>query len=131
MPNRLIRDGILTSERVCRLSWPEEIFYRRLMSVVDDFGRYSANPTLLRAACYPLQIDKISDVDVKKWLSACQKADLVMCYQAKDGKVYLELKDFRQQVRAKTSKYPDPDGTCIADAKQVISDGKHLKSFAH
>ena len=54
MPNRVIREGILTSERIEMLGWAEEVFYRRLMSVVDDFGRYYARPALLRAACYPL-----------------------------------------------------------------------------
>ena len=59
MPNRIVREGILTSERVELLSWAEEVFYRRLMSVVDDFGRYYARPELLRAACYPLLLTKV------------------------------------------------------------------------
>ena len=58
MPNRVIREGILTSERIEMLGWAEEVFYRRLMSVVDDFGRYYARPALLRAACYPLLLTK-------------------------------------------------------------------------
>src|SRR5690606_33624040 len=61
MPNRILREGILTSPRIAKLGWPEEVFYRRLMSVVDDFGRYYADPGLLRAACYPRQLNKVSD----------------------------------------------------------------------
>ena len=38
MPSRVIRDGILESESVNALSWEAELFFRRLMSVVDDFG---------------------------------------------------------------------------------------------
>lgn len=120
MPSRILRDGILTSERVTSLDWPAEVFYRRLMSVVDDFGRYYATPVLLRSACYPLQIDKVSDADVKAWLDACIKANLVNVYKALDGKTYLELCDFRQQVRAKNSKFPSCDtqmhSTCTAYA---------------
>ena len=48
MPNRILREGILTSERIERLDWAEEVFYRRVMSVVDDYGRYYARPALLR-----------------------------------------------------------------------------------
>lgn len=107
MPNRIIRDGILTSERIVQLSWPAEVFYRRLMSVVDDYGRYSANLKLLRSACYPLQIDKVTDADVGKWLTDCVTADLVSVYPAQDGKRYLEMRNFGQQVRTK-SKYPAP-----------------------
>ncbi len=40
MPNRVIREGILNSQRVNKLTEPAELFYRRLMSVVDDFGRF-------------------------------------------------------------------------------------------
>jgi hypothetical protein len=39
MPSRLLREGILDSEAVNALSFAAEVFYRRLMSVVDDFGR--------------------------------------------------------------------------------------------
>lgn len=119
MPNRILREGILSSERVALLGWAEEVFYRRLMSVVDDFGRYHANPKLLRAALYPLLIDKVSDADIGKWLTSCVNAVLVSVYPAPDGKRYLQLLDFRQQARADKSKYPPvPDG-CLASAKHV------------
>lgn len=121
MPNRILREGILSSERVALLSWQEEVFYRRLMSVVDDYGRYHANPKLLRAALYPLLIDKVSDADIGKWLTNCVTAALVSVYPAPDGKRYLQLLDFRQQARADKSKYPAPDGECAADAQQMHS----------
>jgi hypothetical protein len=121
MPNRILREGILTSERVARLGWPAEVFYRRLMSVVDDFGRYYATPMLLRAACYPLHLDKVSDSDIGKWLAVCAEADLVRVYPAQDGKRYLQMVDFRQQVRAAASKFPQQLGECVADAQQMPS----------
>jgi len=118
MPNRILREGILTSERVERLNWAEEVFYRRLMSVVDDFGRYYARPALLLAACYPLLLKKVSDSDIEKWLSACENAALVRVYPAEDGKRYLQLLDFKQQVRAAASKFPPMPSGCVADAQQ-------------
>lgn len=107
MPNRILRDGILSSDSVCSLTWPAEVFYRRLMSVADDHGRFSSAPKLLRAACYPLQIDKVSDADIGKWLTECVTAALVSVYPASDGKRYLQILKFGQQVRAK-SKFPEP-----------------------
>lgn len=131
MPNRILREGIITSPRMIRLSWPAEVFYRRLMSVVDDYGRYHAHPMLLRAACYPMQLDKVSDSDVGKWLGETRKAALVRVYESR-GAAYLELLDFRQQVRAKASKYPQPPADaeqmpseCAADAQQMPADA-HL-----
>jgi len=125
MPSRIVRDGILTSERVNSLSCASEVFYRRLLSVVDDFGRYYATPMLLRAACYPLQLDKVADADITQWLADCAAARLVSAYPGGDGKRYLQVHDFRQQVRAKDSKFPAPaeqmKDACLASAKQVIS----------
>lgn len=105
---------------MARLGWAEEVFYRRLMSVVDDFGRYWADCGLLRAACYPRQLNKVSDSDIGKWLTALVEAALVRVYPAEDGERYLELLDFRQQVRAKESKFPSTASACAADATQVL-----------
>jgi hypothetical protein len=123
VPNRILREGILTSPRMARLGWAEEVMYRRLMSVVDDFGRYWADHGLLRAACYPRQLNKVSDSDVGKWLTVLVEAALVRVYPAQDGQRYLELIDFRQQVRAKDSKFPAPAGECAASATQVLRTG--------
>lgn len=125
MPNRILREGILTSARVARLNgWAEEVFYRRLMSVVDDFGRYYADTGLVRAACYPRQLNKVSDSDIGKWLTACVNAALVRVYPAQDGESYLQMIDFRQQARAAKSKFPHPPDECVADATHSHGDGE-------
>lgn len=105
------------------LGWAEEVFYRRLHSVVDDFGRYFADVGLLRAACYPRQLNKVSDSDIGKWLQVIAAAGLVRVYPAQDGERYLEVLDFGQQIRAKKSKFPDPTSACAADATQTQSTG--------
>lgn len=126
MPTRILREGILTSERVNALSPPAEVFYRRLMSVVDDYGRFDGRPGLLRVSCFPLRVDTVREADISRWIAECVKAGLLVLY-AVGGKPYLELQDFKQQQRAK-SKCPSPsDGqmldVCEADAKQVLSKG--------
>lgn len=119
MPNRILREGILTSPSVAKLNWAEEVFYRRLHSVVDDFGRYFGDVGMLRAACYPRQLNKVSDSDIGKWLDAVSVAGLVRVYRASDRENYIELAKFGQQVRAKKSKFPDPSSECVADAQQM------------
>jgi len=125
MPSRILREGILTSERVATLNWAEEVFYRRLMSVVDDYGRYTANPKLIRAACYPLIIDKVSDADVGKWMAKCAEAALVSVYPATDGKRYLQISNFRQQTRTTVSKYPAMSGECAAKSSESAAPASH------
>lgn len=112
MPNRIVRESILTSERVASLAWPEEVFYRRLMSVVDDYGRHEAGVQLLRSRCYPLQTDQVRVADISRWMAACQKAGLVVLYEVA-GKHYLQVENFGQQQRS-ASKCPTPPATDIS-----------------
>ena len=133
MPTRLVREGILTSERVNKLTFPAEVFYRRLMSVVDDFGRFYASPTLLRASCYPLAIDAVTDKQVNDWLAECIEANLIVAYVV-ENKRFLELLDFRQQIRAKTSKFPaDPNKSkqALADATHSLTDATQVQTVVH
>lgn len=118
MPTRLLREGIISSPRVNSLSPLAELFYRRLMSVVDDFGRFYAAPMQLRAACYPLRLDAVRDVEIAKWLRECVTEKLVSVYEA-NGHHYLEMLDFRQQVRAKKSKYPEPQGDARVPSESI------------
>ena len=106
MPNRILRESILTSDGVNQLDAAEERFYRRLMSVVDDFGRYDGRPSVIRAACFPLLLDKVREADCSRWMAACQKAGLIVLYEA-DSKQYVWLPKLGEP-RAKRSKYPEP-----------------------
>jgi hypothetical protein len=149
MPNRIVREGVLTSEAVDALSTDAELFYRRLMSVVDDFGLFHANVKLIRAACYPLRLDRVSDDDVRAYIDECRGAGLVRTPTV-SGKQVLVLVKFGQQVRAKASKYlpnvtqeeiehyasahQPPDG-CTAPVTVVrstcVADAQHMRGSAH
>jgi hypothetical protein len=111
MPNRVVREGIIDSPRIEQLvrevGWAGEVFYRRLHQIVDDYGRFDGRLTMLKARAFPTVMDLVRDADLERWIAACVKSGLVRVYEVK-GHRYLELLDFRQQVRAKTSKYPDP-----------------------
>jgi uncharacterized phage protein (TIGR02220 family) len=120
VPDRIIRAGILTSEAVNSLSWQAEVFYRRVMSVVDDFGRYDGRPSVLRAALYALKIDRVSEPDIGKWIGECQEAGLVRMYTV-DGKPYLELSKFGQKIRTLKSKWPDPPAD-VGNCQQMLAD---------
>jgi hypothetical protein len=122
MPNRIVRENILSSIPVSTLGWPEEVFFRRIMSVADDYGRYEALPQLLRARCYPLQTEQVRVADITRWMAACQKAGLIVLYEV-DGKQYLEIAKFGQQQRS-ASKFPQPPANDIS-CNQMISNA-HL-----
>ncbi len=120
MPDRIVRAEILTSEPVNALGWGAEVFYRRLFSIVDDYGRYDGRPSLLRAHLYPMKLDRVSEPDVGKWLTECVNAGLVRCYVV-SGRPYVEVLKFGQRVRADKSKWPDPP-TSADICQQPLSD---------
>lgn len=122
MPTRLLREGILDSDRVNQLDPPAEVFYRRLMSLVDDYGLYDARPSILRAKLYPLKLDRVREADISRWMAECQKAGLILFYEA-EGKPYLQMLDTDWQTRSKP-KYPlPPDNNCKQPLAPVYLDG--------
>jgi hypothetical protein len=106
MPNRIIREGLNHSLRINALSEAAELFYRKLQLLVDDFGRYEAEPILLRAMLYGLRPERTVE-DVKQFLAELTASDrpLIILYEVR-GKQYLEIQDFGQRTR--TSKFPAP-----------------------
>lgn len=80
MPSRLLREGILSSDRVDQLDPGAEVFYRRLMSKVDDHGLYDARLSILRSSLYPLRVDRVREADISRWIAACEKAGLIVLY---------------------------------------------------
>lgn len=98
----------MTSGRVASLSWEAEVFYRRLLSLVDDYGLSDARPSVLRSALYPLQLEKMSECNVQRCLAACETAGLILLF-TRNGKSFLMVRDFGQSLRS-APKYPLPDG---------------------
>jgi len=111
MPNRILRDGILRSEKVALLSPMAELFYRRLMSVVDDFGRYYANSALLLSDCFPIRPTWADEDGVSRWVGECEHLNLIGIYEV-SGTDFLELKNFDQRIRpGQRSKFPESAGS--------------------
>jgi hypothetical protein len=106
MPSRLLREGILTSERVDLLDWQSEVFYRRLMSKVDDHGLYDGRPSVLRASLYPLRVDRVREADISRWIAICEKAGVIALYMHA-GKPYVRMLDTRWPARSEP-KFPVP-----------------------
>ena len=130
MPNRIVRDGILFSEPISRLSPQAELLFRKLISVADDFGRYYASPpSLIISACYPLQVENIKSGDIEKWLKELTKEKIITIYKT-DGKSTLEICKFRQRQRSNTSKFPSNPKDCNTNdghaAVKRQSSGSHM-----
>lgn len=106
MPLRLLRDWT-TSEKVTRLDAEGERLFIRLIMKADDFGVFYGDSARVKSFCFPLQ-STIPEADIQRWLTACESARLIRSYAALDGRRYLQILDFRQRLRAMTSRFPKP-----------------------
>lgn len=117
MPNRILKESVCRSEEIDQLSWFEEVLFYRLIVNCDDYGRYDARIKIIKNTCFPLK--DIREADVEKALIKLSDVGLVRVYEAQ-GRPVLQLVTWErhQNVRAKKSKYPSYDNTCI----QMYSD---------
>lgn len=105
MPDRVIRDEILTSERYWSVSIEAQRLFVHLLLVVDDNARYSAKNYTIRAACFPGQ--QVDPARIEKLLLELVDVDLVRLY-LHDGERFLFVPRFRQRLRYKNSRFPAP-----------------------
>lgn len=126
MPNRYIRESAIESEGVNALTWQGEVFYRRLLNRVDDFGRFTANKELLRSKIFPLQLARVSAADVGRLLKQCEDAGLVFTYNV-SGKDLLVINRW-EKGRAKHSDYPDPPGEVLERMQTYVYRCKHMSA---
>ncbi len=111
MPNRYVREAAIQSERVNSVGWQAEVFWRRLLNRVDDFGRCKATPALLRASIFPLQLDRVRDSDISRLLAECEKSGLLYVYVVAE-KPYLVLNQWEKGRAASSAHPPPPDEVC-------------------
>ena len=118
MPNRIIKESICTSDSVDQLSWFEEVLFYRLIVNCDDFGRFDGRTAVIKNRLFPLK-DNLTIKSVETAINKLASAGLVALYVF-EGKPYLYLPTWNehQAIRAKRSKYPEPENIC----KQMISD---------
>ena len=112
MPNRILYERICGSQTLADLTAEEEVFFYRLLVQCDDFGRYDARPPILRARCFALQLDRVSEQDISLWLASLERAGLVTVYEVEERR-YLQVATWSkyQRTRSSESRYPAPPAT--------------------
>ena len=122
MPNRIIKESIITSETLAELTGDEERLFWRLIVLADDFGRFHGDQLLLRPMCFPRLIDRVSQSEFDTWFArlCSPEIDLIRPYEV-DGKRYVQITtwDKHQQRRAKKSKFPAPPTNASANQQPL------------
>ncbi|MGL5433765.1 MAG: transcriptional regulator [Lachnospiraceae bacterium] len=112
MPNRILKESVCRSEEIDALSWFEEVLFYRLIVNCDDYGRFDGRLKIIKNVCFPLK--DIRESDVEKALKRLSALGLIRVYSTQ-GRSVLELITWEnhQSIRAKKSKYPAFDSTCM------------------
>lgn len=126
---RMLHKNICTSEKLAKVSDGAEALYYHIMTLTDDYGRYFANPYILKDTCYPMR--DISTDEIRRRLEELamvrgsdpkDKDGLITFYES-NKVLYLEIVRFSEfqllrSDRPKFSEFPKPkpkkEGHCDA-----------------
>jgi hypothetical protein len=111
MPNRIIKETIRTSKSVNGMSDFDFRLWVYLITYVDDFGRGSADPELLKGFVFPRR-KGITEKQISDALSRLANNGSIVIYQ-NDGEPYLCFPGWEkhQTIRNQKSKFPAPNAT--------------------
>lgn len=107
MPNRIIKETIRTSKKLNDLSDFEFRLWTYLITYVDDFGRGSADPVLLKGFVLPRSPSTPEKISAA--LDRMEALGMVVRYEV-DGDAYLYFPNWseHQRVQCKKAKFPPP-----------------------
>lgn len=105
MPNRLLREGICTSDPINALSAEEEVMFYRLLVVSDDYGHMDGRTAILKAQCFPLK-DTATVARIETWVGGLVAKSMLARYKS-GGRPFLSILKWEARVRTHP-KYPIP-----------------------
>lgn len=114
MPNRIIKDSIRTSKSVNSLSDFEFRVWTYLITYVDDYGRGSADPELLKGFVFPRR-KGVTEQQISTVLASLATTGMITLYEV-DGESFLCFPnwDKHQRIQSKKSKFPAPQKSTVS-----------------
>lgn len=124
MPSRYLRDGIIDSKRIGKLTEGAQLLYYKLLSLVDDYGRYDADPELLIIRAFPWAQSSYTPESINARLSElCSGEDPLMLAYRIGKRSYLELQDKSRKPIASKSKFPAPPVSAGILQEPIVPEG--------
>ena len=124
MPNRIIKDSIRTSKSVNTMTDFQFRLWVYLLTYVDDYGRGSADPELLKGFVFPRR-KGVTEATIEKALQDLANIGSILLYDV-DGESYFCFPNWadHQRIQTKKSKFPAPDDGTLK--KVTVSHGEPL-----
>lgn len=106
MPQRFLRPGITNSDAWNAVSFGAQSFFVRLLTLVDDWGRFDGRIPILHGQCFALR-PELKPQHTAGFRSELMRAGLIQVYDV-DGKDFIQLTKWQERTRGDRSKYPEP-----------------------
>ena len=108
MPNRIIKESLRSSRSVNALTDFQFRLWVYLITYVDDYGRGSADPELLKGFVFPRR-KGITEAQIQQALLDLANTGMVILYEV-DGEPYFYFPNWgeHQRIQTKKSKFPAP-----------------------
>lgn len=116
MPGRLIREGLLDSERYWSVSIEARELFVHLALLADDFGCLSMAPTFIGRRCFE---SRPTTEKLARLVAQLVDADLVRQYQS-NGLTFAFIPRFGQRLRRFTLKHPRPPIEVLSGDERAI-----------
>nr|DAF27335.1 MAG TPA: replisome organizer [Caudoviricetes sp.] len=108
MGNRMIKETIRTDLQINRLTDFQFRLWTYLLTYVDDYGRGSADPDLVKGFCFPRRKD-VTAKSISAGFKELQSEGLVKIYRVgEEMYFYFPSWEKHQRIQAKRSLYPEP-----------------------
>ena len=124
MPNRIIKESIRSSKTVNAMSDFQFRLWTYLITYVDDFGRGSADPELLKGFVMPRR-KGVTESTIEKTLAELATIGSIHLYEV-DGESYLCFPNWgeHQRIQQKKSKFPEPPAFNSGTQKSTVAHGE-------
>ena len=124
LPNRIIKDSIRTSKSINSLTDFQFRLWVYLITYVDDYGRGSAEPDLIKGFVFPRR-NRVTESDIKKTLAELAGMGCINLYNV-DGESYFYFPNWgeHQRIQTKRSKFPEPTSETHFPRNPTVNHGE-------
>lgn len=124
MPQRFLRPGLTNSTRYNAVSFDAQSAYIRVLTRVDDYGQYDGRPAVILGDCFSVwnamhPKEMVTLKGLVGMLNELITAGLHQFWQGKNGKIYLQVTQWQERVRAGCKPKWKEDGVEYEELKVV------------
>lgn len=116
MPNRIVRDGLLDSQRYWNCTIEARQLYVHLLLLADDLGCVSLAPVFIARRCFD---ERPSQAKLDGLIAQLHDQDLLRLYRSGDAP-YGFIPKFRQRLQCVRPKHPAPPREIYADDEDAL-----------